>query len=94
MTTTETLKYAFGETPEDVIRERWNLHAATHEPERSDDLTADWVASFPSFDAFMTVLDALRSQSETAAILGKREKIARPRALRIEILAALGIEEG
>lgn len=96
----ETLTYPYGETPEDVIRER-------HEYIRNDwgegsdalyDTGDEWLAYMKRDDCLLIVLDALGQPVEredasfkagTAAVL----KATRRRNLRISILAALGITE-
>lgn len=92
----ETLTYPYGETPEEVIRERWS-HLLAFEPNPDDHVT-QMVVAFPSSDDLLTVLDALLVASELPLVkegplkhFNGRDKA---RQLRISILAALGIEEG
>lgn len=88
----ETLKYSYGETPEDVIRERHLLACETGLPMND----FQWVDSVRCGD-LLTVLDALKSaalvEQDEDSWYGDPAKGSQFAALRISILAALGIEE-
>lgn len=78
----ETIKYPFGETPEDVIRER----AAACREIPLIDLTPWQMVAGAKPDDLLTVLDALLC-CDAMEVPGATK-------LRIEILAALGSDEG
>lgn len=93
-----TLTYPYGETPEEVIRERL-ANATTTVNVSFWPLTH---LGFKTTDDLLTVLDALKSDGENVERTWKRSDQVNEHAwsghpsirLRISILAALGIEEG
>lgn len=102
----ETIKYPFGETPEEVIRERVPQLAMSiwqHEKGTTVSLAKDFRP-----DDLLTVLNDFKTASETYAerkrscaaagehgsASGWLKREQRSRNLRISILAALGIDEG
>lgn len=93
----QTVKHPFGETPEDVIRDRvanfieldipilpeyWWTHHLIHTASAKEDCTD-----------LLTVLDNAKSVGELKASR-HADKAAKARRLRIDILAALEIDEG
>lgn len=89
---TATLTYNYGETPEDVIRERHReyLVANPSAPRYSVGALLQ-----TSTDHLITVLDALKRDSWmiVEGRAGRSAQNTDPGKLRIEILAALGVTE-
>lgn len=106
----ETLKYAFGETPDEVIRERHDTRFTPHDLETAikhgEDMPA-WervLCVLPETDDLLTVLDALKFHGDNAEHTWRAGPLKPdgtrtnpfppPSMLRVSILAALGINEG
>lgn len=99
-----TIKYPFGETPEEVIRERheWLLspEGLKHRVLRFDGDLTNATPVMPT-DALLTVLDALLEASKQASSEDYPDlpddvpfkQNTRHGQLRIQVLAALGIDE-
>lgn len=95
----EPLTFPFGETPEEVIRERheWLLTPDGIGFIGDIDIDIRSAACVLPTDDLLTVLDALQLTGSLATIqanLIEKSGAETARQLRISILAALGIKEG
>ncbi|WP_281783739.1 hypothetical protein [Sinimarinibacterium flocculans] len=100
-TENQTSHYPFGETPEEVIRERLEWFFDSVIIDRRDSFAPcppilNGNTTHPDGrDDLLTVLDALRVAAATGEPDGSDTMIGdRSQDLRISILAALGIDEG
>lgn len=86
----ETLKFNYGQTPEDVIRER---HGVAFTPNDLPDFSEPWarvLCVLPETSDLIILLDSL---AYNATILDSYEPASEPAGVRRAILATLGIEE-
>lgn len=104
----KTFTFPFGETPEEVIRERLAYCVAAEALAEPADALANWFSNMPQWqfagdpDNLLTVLDALKwrsmvymdSDNPADVERNKNPEFSPSGALRISILAALGINEG